>query len=169
LKPGYFHITLHDLNNPFNCSDKIELEARVKKSVGNVKRIFHEIAGYISENPGMSRINIHSSGISMRGFTGITIDFMPSTERDFRIVMNLHELFDDIVSLGNPLYMHLSLGYLHPHNFTPADRNRLAKAIGNCGQDISMTLNVMDLAYQIFEDMNSYNTIFTVDNCSRDI
>lgn len=164
LKPGFFHITLHDLNNEHDSSkSRKELEIAVEGTKQKVGKVFKKIRNYIENNPENRFIDIDSIGI-FGGVVGLSIGFLPSSEKDYRLLMNLHALLDEVLYLNKYLRIHLSLNYLKPFMFSKNDIERLVETVNNFHEKIHVKIDILDLAYQIFTDMNVYKTIFTVGN-----
>lgn len=164
LKPGFFHITLHDLNNEHDSSkNRDELEIAVEETNKKVGKIFKEIRNYVENNPESRYIEVDSVGI-FGGVVGLSIGFIPSSAKDYRLLMNLHNLLDEVLYLEKYLRIHLSLNYLKPIMFSTHDIKRLIEAVNDFDEKIHVKIDILDLAYQTFTDMNAYKTISTVGN-----
>jgi len=158
LKPEYFHITLHDLNNEIDIEEKDKLDKMIEQSSLLCQDILKELAIYLNKHPGQSRIALKSIGF-MGPPIGIAVLFIPSTEKDYKILMNLFELFQKIVKLSKPVKPHLSLGYFLPEEPESKKKLDLLKVL-NENPNIELELDLWELSYQKFTDMNTYITEF---------
>ncbi|MDK2951921.1 MAG: hypothetical protein PWQ77_1586 [Kosmotogales bacterium] len=163
LDPNFFHITLHDLNNENDdFSSMFGLRERVKETSKKAGKIFREINEYITDNPEDRFAKVESIGIASGGFVALMMVFLPSTEKDYRIIMNLYNLFDEIVYLKNFLRIHLTLNYFNTEKFGPDEIRKTMEVTKNFKKTFRLKLDLQRLAYQTFTDMNSYETIFSV-------
>jgi len=165
LDPKFFHITLHDLNNEnddFSSMD--DLKERVKETSKKAGKVFREINEYLTDNPEERFAEVESLGIASGGFVALMMVFLPSTEKDYRIIMNLYNLFDEIVYLKNFLRIHLTLNYFNTKKFGSDEIRETMEVAKNFKKTFRLKLDLRRLAYQTFTDMNSYETIFSVKN-----
>ncbi|WP_053001253.1 hypothetical protein [Kosmotoga pacifica] len=160
LEPEYFHITLHDLNNEIDIEEKNKLDKMIEQSSLLCHHILKELAMYLNEHPDQSRIALKSIGF-MGPPIGIAVLFIPSAEKDFRILLNLFRLFQRVVKLHNPLKPHLSIGYFLPKEPSNEEKLELLKVL-NENLEIELELDLWELSYQKFIDMNTYTTKFQV-------
>ncbi len=163
LDPNFFHITLHDLNNENDdFSSMVDLRKRVRETSKKAEKIFRKINEYITDNPEERFAEVESLGITSGGFVALMMVFLPSTEKDYRIIMNLYDLFDEIVYLKNFLRIHLTLNYFNTKKFDSDEIWKAMEVAKNFKKTFRLKLDLRHLAYQTFTDMNSYETIFSV-------
>jgi len=155
-----FHITIHDLSN--NKENTAELQASMKHNKKQCRKMFGKLARHFAEHPDEAIINLKPSLISPDAT--VSMGFVPANEKDYRTVMNIRNLFDDIVDLGNVLKMHISLCYFKPFPFSDEDRGKLSAILKEMNEDLDfpVQLDLRRLAYQRFNDMNSYLDHFLV-------
>jgi hypothetical protein len=140
----------------------VDLRERVKETSKKVGKVFREINEYITDNPEERFAEVESLGITSGGFVALMMIFLPSTEKDYRIIMNLSDLFDGIVYLKNFLRIHLTLNYFNTKKFGPDEIWKTMDVMKNFKKTFRLKLDLRRLAYQTFTDMNSYETIFSV-------
>ncbi|OAA31624.1 hypothetical protein AT15_06005 [Kosmotoga arenicorallina S304] len=160
LKPEYFHITLHDLNNEIDIEEAGKLERLIKETGILCQKIFGELAFYLNKYPDQGKIHLKSIGF-MGPPIGIAVLFAPESEKDFRILMNLFSLFQKAVKLNKPLKPHLSLGYFLPKEPQYEEKLKLLEFLDKM-PNVKIELNLWELSYQEFTDMNTYITKFQV-------
>ena len=69
----------------------------------------------------------------------------------------MYTLLEDVVHLGYALTPHITMAYFLPGTYTPAQVQRLSAALRNV--DIEITLDMKNLVFQNFTDMNHYETL----------
>jgi len=158
LDPEYFHITLHDLNNEIDIHNKNKLSELMSRSGNDVKRLFKKLATYFKKYPDQEKIKLKAIGF-IGPPIGIAVLFAPSGERDFKLLLNLFNTFQSIVNLVDPLKPHLSLGYFLPEEPTKEIKLQISKALSTTPK-IELELDIAELEYSEFTDMNHYTTKF---------
>ena len=141
-----------------------DLKERVKETSKKAGKVFREINEYLTDNPEERFAEVESLGIASGGFVALMMVFLPSTEKDYRIIMNLYNLFDEIVYLKNFLRIHLTLNYFNTKKFGSDEIRETMEVAKNFKKTFRLKLDLRRLAYQTFTDMNSYETIFSVKN-----
>jgi hypothetical protein len=162
LSPDTFHITVHDLNNPFNQNDEYQLALNVRETREKMAGLFQDIADYLYRNPGYRTVKLYTLGLVLGGTTGLSIDFLPASAADYFVLMNLHQLFDRFLYLPNPLRIHLSLNYFYPKTFSVSEIAEVLSCVTEYEIRFDVTLDIGKLTYQVFEDMNTYHSLFSV-------
>lgn len=160
LNPSDFHITLHDLTSSTNMED-------IKDKIDNNKRkcieSFREISDYLKRYPESSSLTVISRMVYPSCNISIVSGFLPKTEYDYCIMMNLYNCFEEIVHLNYWLRPHVTLAYFRPYDLRGMQAADLCNTlISSSNIGIEMKLNIWDLAYQRFCDMNNYETLFTL-------
>ena len=160
LIPEHFHITLHDLTSGTgreNLTDKMENNSE------KCRQIFKTIAEYLHKNDDQAKIRLTSTYAYPSCNISVVLGFAPKTDKDYRIIMNLYNLFDDVVYLSYWLRMHLTLAYFKPFEFFRGQMLRLMNALNSLNHNrIEIELDLWKMAYQRFDDMNDYKTIFSL-------
>lgn len=159
LDPSFFHITIHDLNNEFNVLNPNDLEIKMEDAKLQAFDVFKNLNDYLANNPEDSFINLNSIGLSTSNMVSFVLKFIPASERDFNIMMNLYNLFDEIVYLDYFLRPHISLGYFLPSNVGKYGMKEISKLMEYSRMHtIDVTVNIKEIVYQRFNDMNNYLT-----------
>lgn len=160
LLPEHFHITLHDLSNGRRSES---LENNMEDNSEKCRLIFERVAGYLYKNDDQANIKLISTYAYPSCNISAVLGFAPKTDKDYRIIMNLYNLFDDVVYLNYWLRMHLTLTYFKPFEFSQRQMLELVDAFNNLNRNkIEIQLNLWKMAYQRFDNMNDYKTIFSL-------
>ena len=155
-----FHITIHDLTNgreEASLRDKLEANDRT------VVELFDRLASALRQEPALAHVKLTASMIFPCMNTSVLVGFVPATERDFRILMSTHKLFDEVVALNYWFRPHVTLAYFKPKHLELASVKRLANILRRLNPPaLEIRLDLNALVYQRFTDMNSYQSISTV-------
>lgn len=162
LLPQHFHITLHDLSN----APSLELiNDKIEKNKEMCKRIFERISHYFKKNPDLRRVSLSSVYTYPSVNISVVLGFCPQADRDYRIIMNLYNLFDEVVYLDYWLRLHLTLSYFKPIELSETQMNSLhTNLIELSRKKTTIHLDLNKLSYQRFTNMNDYKTIFCVED-----
>lgn len=148
------HMTLHDLSNDpllANVSDKM------KDNQEKSANIFKRIREYLMTHPEDRYIKMVSNNIYPCLNISLLLGMAPATDKDFRRLINIYNLFDDVVYLNYWLRPHITLGYFLPRELNKGEIALLSKTLKKIGvPKVEITFDIMDLAYQHFYDMNDY-------------
>lgn len=156
LMAKHFHVTLHDLSSGSSESD---LHFVMGNNRARCRDIFRETSSYLFDNPDCINVNIRAERIFPCCNISLILALLPDKDRDYRIMMNLYNLFDDVVYLDYWLRIHVTLAYFKPSVFTGEQIARMLAALREMeGLDRSITLDMKKVAYQHFTSMNSYRT-----------
>ena len=160
LLEEHFHVTLHDLSNsPVEAEIKDIVSENEKKCID----LFKKIAAYLKKNPGMSKVRITSVYPFPSCNISVILGFAPESDLDYRIIMNLYNLFDDVVYLNYWLRLHITLAYFKPDDIKKDEMIKLCRVLEESGKNkILLELDLWKLSYQRFLNMNDYRTVFTV-------
>lgn len=165
LVERFLHITVHDLDNELGkWENQDELRKKVEKNREKCEKIFMNLSMYLKENPDHSKLKMKGIGI-LGGFVAVSIAFVPVREEDFKILLNLYDLFEDIVAMSRDFYPHLTLGYYRARDFLKDEIGRMRNCIlklNDLAREVSLELDLWELSYQIFRNMNDYETVFKV-------
>jgi hypothetical protein len=158
LDTSHFHITLHDLKSgPEILSlDSIMEEHRIK-----CEKIFKDLSSYFKEHQDHLKVTLKPAFIYPCCNISMVFGFTPMSDRDFRIIMNLYNLFDNVVYLDYWLRLHVTLSYFKIRELTKEEGEKLYGIIKNfMEEDFSLTVDLRKLAYQRFFSMNEYRDLF---------
>ena len=158
IKPSTFHITTHDLNNGNN---KEEIEKKMRLTAPKVKTIFNEL----KKKHGGKTIKMVFTEI-YHSVTSLCMGFVPQTEADFNILMDIDKSLEEVFPLNRILSPHITLFYYQLREFSLEENKKLIDTLKNQGnENIYIELHVDKLSYQHFESMNNYKDIFLLENC----
>jgi hypothetical protein len=151
------HMTLHDLNN---SPRKEEVSTAMESTQLQTEKIMQQLNLYLERHPEDRYINM----VSTKAFDclniAVLLGFKPASERDYKILMNLYNLFEPVVYLDYWLRPHVTLTYFKPRVPTEDEVALLRDSIERVNQhSVELKLDIMELAYQHFYDMNSYQTV----------
>ena len=153
LPPESFHVTLHDLNNG---SDEAVVSAAMDKSAEACAAAMRDLANALDDSPASAGVELRSGFCFPCVNTSIVLGLLPCTDRDYRIIMNAYNRFDEVVYLSYWLRMHVTLAYLRPRALTVEERNRLRDFLSGLDFNMRCALNLRELQYCRFRDMSAY-------------
>lgn len=147
-----FHVTLHDLSNSAALSDVAEElffnELKIIESMSAIKK--HKNA----------KIKMKSNNIFNMVGTSLVMGLYPTSEADYRIMMDLYTAVDGVKKLSYPLTPHITLAYYNINGFDARSAKSLINAVNKLNDNpIEIDINVADLFYQKFTSMNNYTNI----------
>ncbi|HPZ08558.1 MAG TPA: hypothetical protein PL110_10630, partial [Candidatus Eremiobacteraeota bacterium] len=152
LEKKYFHITLHDLTSGI---DKSVIEHKMEENRVKCEKIFIDLRDYFKKFPNQATVTLKPLFIYPCCNISMVMGFIPFTERDFRIIMNMYNLFDDVIYLDYWLRLHMTLAYFKPTGFSKEQIRRLYDTlIGFKMPDFVIKLDIRNLTYQRFNSMN---------------
>ena len=149
LESHTFHMTLHDLSNSpwlpdvaqdvfFNELNVLECRKQVPKNEKirmKIKYIFNMVSN------------------------SLVLGLYPADEEEYKKLMSLYDLFNEVKVLNYPLTPHITLAYYNVHGF-PADSARKLESLIHewngviSGMDVEICTG--NLYYQKFVNMNQY-------------
>lgn len=159
LDPRALHVTLHDLSNG-NRMPRVERE--VEANAERCRRIFRQVREVLERQPDLAEIRLEPVRLFNCLNISVLLGYAPASDRDFRLLLNLHEAFDEVRALETWLRPHVTLAYFRPRVPTWSEVEELSRRCATLGPLPSLRLDARELAYQTFEDMNRYTTRFTV-------
>ena len=161
LSKDDFHLTLHDL---FNAKTMNEVQERINLSTPKAKNLFKSIEKKIREIPSLRFIEMRPSMVLPSVNTSMVISYMPANKNEHDKLFGLFKVFDSITTLPYMLRAHVTLDYFIPNSLSYDQLNSLKHMVYNINQtDLpTLKLDVLELSYQLFYDMDNYQTIFKV-------
>ena len=160
IRSDSFHITLHDLTSG---REKASLRDKLEANGLTVAKLFNRLASAFRQDPALAQVKLTATSVFPCMHTSVLVGFVPATERDFRILMNSHYLFDEVVSLNYWFRPHVTLAYFKSKRLESASIKRLANVLQRLNPPVlDIHLDLGALAYQRFTDMNSYESISMV-------
>lgn len=162
IKPATFHMTLHDLSNGEQAP---ELEMKMQENQWNVGSIFEELSRFVcapGSEIGLFQLKLRSSYVFNMVNTSIVLGFEPVDEENCRKLMELYEQFQNVVPVSYPLTPHVTVAYFKPgvYEGTQIERLKAWMLDENMRDTFEITLDLEQLVYQRFTNMNQYNTVF---------
>lgn len=153
LRPGTFHVTLHDLTHGPQVAP-----SRLEENAARCRERFARLARALDADPGLARVTLVPTRVYPSVNVSLVLGLLPATDRDFRTLMNAYGLFDDVVRLSYWPRLHVTLDYLLPR---PVDPARVFASLPT-PPAAPIVVDMRQLSYQRFKDMNDYRTEFTV-------
>lgn len=154
LVPNTFHVTLHDLSNSptlQNVAEQIfENELQAIEKMGEIQEY--------------KKIKMKSRYIFNMVDTSLVLGLYPADEDEYRKLMELYRICDDIIKLNYPFTPHITLAYYNVNGFDLQASRLLENAVNqlNDREFFEIELNVSSLYYQKFKSMNHYVNIINL-------
>lgn len=150
-----FHMTLHDLSNSpvleQTAAECFQNELKVLKKAKQIK---------------IQKIKMRSKYIFNMVGTSLVLGLYPVNEEEYRKLMELYQLFEDVRALPYPLTPHITLAYYNVHGFDTNSARKLENIVRELNaEDMEITLDIHDLYYQKFISMNEYINIINLGKC----
>lgn len=156
LDPATFHVTLHDLSHG-------PVAANLDENAARCRERFASLATSLTARPELARITLQPTAVYPSVNVSLVLGLLPATDRDFRVIMNAYNLFDDVVHVPYWPRFHVTLDYLRPRSL---DTRRLHGALP-CPSPEPIHVDLWHLAYQRFDGMNRYTTEFSAADLPR--
>ena len=145
-----YHMTLHDLSNSPNLSDI------ATDMFFNELHILEKRSAVIPY-----KIKMKSKYIFNMVNTSLVLGLYPVNEGEYKKLMELYFLFDEVKQLNYPLTPHITLAYYNSHGFGTESARKLEQAVNRLNlTPLEFELDVKNLSYQKFRSMNDYINIF---------
>ena len=154
VKSETYHVTLHDL---VSSNELTQIAVGMFKNELAIKDAFR--GDNFPHNP----IKMRSAYLLNMVNTSIVLVLIPSTEADYKALIQLKRIFQEISPLDYPLTPHITLAYFSRAGF---DQNKAAElstfAAKLYNKPKHFSLQIDDLFYQKFISMNHYYDIFRI-------
>lgn len=149
LKEETFHMTLHDLvNGPELTAD---LQRQMQEAEQKAKAL---LAGWRDQSP----LQMEATWMFNMVNTSIVLGLAPVDDDSRKRLDAMYTALHEVVPLNHGLTPHITMAYYRPDTYTAYDLKCLKKALRPV--KLNITLQMKDLVFQNFTDMNSYQTIF---------
>lgn len=146
-----FHMTLHDLSNSDvlqNISDEMFYnELKIIKAKNQIEKL------------GNHRIRMKSNAIFNMVNTSLVLGLYPIDGNNYIKLMELYSIINDIKPLNYPLTPHITLAYYNVNGFDLSSASILISEVEKHNNNIDFEINLGDLYYQKFTNMNNYINI----------
>ena len=157
LPASTFHMTLHDLISPEQCTcDPSDQERYIREMTDSLDQAVPIARAIQSEFAGQ-RISMRPDRIINMVSKSLVMLLKPGTERDYENLLEMYERFQSVVKIPYPFTPHVTLAYYRPGML---DGDRVGKAVGEIQMDIDswpdLFLRPEQLTVQTFLDMQHY-------------
>ena len=142
-----FHMTLHDLVNAPEWTD--DLQYRMQEAEAKLKPILESWR----EQPSL---RMKTTWLFNMVNTSIVLGLAPSDEETRYRLDEMYTELDSVVQLGYALTPHITMAYFKPGTWSQYDLNYLRQALHPV--EMEVMLRPENLHYQVFQDMNHYET-----------
>ncbi len=160
LKQDLYHVTLHDL---CNGPEHAPLKTKIKNNETKCKALFEKLYDYLSVNPAQKKIRFKATNLYPCNNIALLLGLVPATLIDYKLLMNVYTLIDEIYGLEYLPQFHITLAYFKPQSITASKMKEMGKILTSIDvQEITVEVNLMNLSYQHFKDMNTYENLFKV-------
>lgn len=151
------HMTLHDLSND-------PILANVQQSMAHnqerVREIFIQLKKYLTLHPEERYLTMRVNGIYPCLNISLLLGLEPASDKDFKKLINLYNLFDEVVYLNYWLRPHITLSYFLPKQLNKSEISLLSHSLKKIGTPkLEFTFDLLELSYQHFFDMNDYRDV----------
>ena len=149
LDPSTFHMTLHDLvNGPEGTPG---LESKMEAVADRVKEL---ISGWRN----MLNLKMRTTWLFNMVNTSIVLGLAPADTDTAQRLDRMYETLEDVVRLGYAMTPHITMAYFLPGTYSQDQLASLRAVLKPV--ELEVELKMEDLVYQVFRDMNHYDTVF---------
>ena len=149
LKQETFHMTLHDLVNGPELTE--DLQRQMREAEHKAKAL---LAGWRDQSP----LQMEATWMFNMVNTSIVLGLAPADNDSWERLDAMYTALHAVVPLNHGLTPHITMAYYRPDTYTVYDLKCLKEALRPV--ELKITLQMKDLVFQNFTDMNSYQTIF---------
>ena len=149
LQMSTFHMTLHDLAN--GAPDRPGLSDHMNDTRERAAQI---IPGWRDAAP----LRMKATWLFNMVNTSIVLGLAPADEDSCHRLDAMYTALEAVVHLGYALTPHITMAYFRPGTYDPEQVRRLSSALRNV--ELEVILEMKDLVFQEFTDMNHYETVF---------
>ena len=109
-------------------------------------------------------------GVSTSGKDIVGIKFVPASEEDYDILIELFNRLEGIYPLGEFFVPHVSLGYFQLRPYGPEEVADLYETLHQLNREMNLTieLDVAELVYQHHYHMNDFRDVFGIKAIAAD-
>lgn len=168
LVPNTFHVTLHDLSNSPVLRDVAEeLFENELKVIRCAQQFSCQNAFSAYPNSQVEEVSMvikmKSKYIFNMVDTSLVLGLYPADENEYRRLMELYSIFDNVRKLNYPFTPHITLAYYNVNGFDLQAAKILEDAVSRLNNnEMEIELNVNNLYYQKFKSMNDYIDIINL-------
>lgn len=147
LDPSTFHMTLHDLVNGPELTE--ELKAEMTEAEAKVNHL-------LTQWRYLPPLHMKTTWLFNMVNTSIVLGLVPADEESWHRLDEMYTALESVVHLGYALTPHITMAYFKPGIWSQYDMNYLRQALHSV--ELGLELRVEDLLYQVFQDMNHYES-----------
>lgn len=148
LQMSTFHMTLHDLAN--GSPGQPGLQDYIRYTQERVSQI---LPAWKDAPP----LRMKMTWLFNMVNTSIVLGLKPADEDSWRRLDEMYTALEDVVRLGYALTPHITMAYFLPGTYRPEQVQRLSAALRSVAMEV--TLDLKNLVFQEFSDMNHYETV----------
>ena len=148
LQMSTFHMTLHDLAN--GTPDQPGLVEYMNYTQERASQI---LPGWKAAAP----LRMRTTWLFNMVNTSIVLGLAPADEDSWHRLDTMYTVLEDVVHLGYALAPHITMGYFLPGTYTQEQVQILSATLRHV--DLEITLDMKNLVFQEFSDMNHYETV----------
>lgn len=148
LQMSTFHMTLHDLAN--GTPDQPGLSDYMNYTQERASQI---LPNWKADDP----LRMKTTWLFNMVNTSIVLGLAPADEDSWHRLDAMYTALEDVVHLGYALTPHITMGYFLPGTYSQEQIQRLSSALRKV--DLEITLDMKNLVFQEFSDMNHYETV----------
>ena len=148
LQMSTFHMTLHDLANGSPGQPGLQDYMRYTQ-----ERVSQILPAWKDALP----LRMKTTWLFNMVNTSIVLGLKPADEDSWRRLDEMYTALEDVVRLGYALTPHITMAYFLPGTYRPEQVQRLSAALRSVAMEV--TLDLKNLAFQEFSDMNHYETV----------
>ena len=154
-----FHVTLHDLSNSPELREvATEIFYNELKIIELIKQI------------DLQTIKMKPKYVFNMVNTSLVLGLYPINETEFSKIMDLYNLVDNVKTRPYPFTPHITLGYYNIKGFNVQSAKKLESLVSEINQtslDMEIELDVQNLFYQKFVNMNKYINVINFGKSSK--
>lgn len=147
LDASTFHMTLHDLAN--GPEGDPGLEQRMVAAEEKSKQLLKQWRG-------LPPLRMKTTWLFNMVNTSIVLGLKPADADSWQRLDGMYCALEDVVTLGYALTPHITMAYFRPGTYLQRELEGLSKALTAVEFDVELGMD--DLVFQIFRDMNHYET-----------
>lgn len=142
-----FHMTLHDLVNGPELTE--ELKARMAEAEAKVKNLLEQWRN-------LPPLHMKATWLFNMVNTSIVLGMVPANEESWYRLDEMYTALESVEHLGYALTPHITMAYFKPGIWSQYDMNYLRQTLHPV--ELEVELQMEDLHYQVFQDMNHYES-----------
>lgn len=148
LQMSTFHMTLHDLAN--GTPDRPGLSDYMNYTQERASQLLPD---WKADDP----LRMKTTWLFNMVNTSIVLGLAPADEDSWHRLDAMYTALENVVHLGYALTPHVTMGYFLPGTYSQEQIQRLSSALRKV--DLEITLDMKNLVFQEFSDMNHYETV----------